>query len=206
MYLCCMKIAKSFALVFLLTGSLSYLSTPLLAQSMQTGLDRLNGNALIEQLADQRKAFNKNHSNHILPKSAYIINREKLTLISFNGLDYYVKNNRVIGIRGLKLSDTVLSQITDKLLLLDSTQFKQSELSNMEHFSPKVDFQKIRNIDRQFMLTLKCLSSTVRDIAALTKNENPSLTVENNIAKMRLPNIDKAREKSKEQTLVSLVK
>jgi len=208
-----MKSAKLFALVFFLITSLSCSSIHVLAQNKLTKqsdilekTERLNGNDMIERLAAQRSAFNKNRSKNILPKAEYIINRKDLTLISFNGLDYYVKNNRVIGIQGLNLSDEVLNQITDKLVLLDSIQFNQSERSNTERFNPNVDFQKIRNIDRQFMLTLKMLSSTVRDLAALTKSENPSLTVETNVAKMRLPNIDKAADKSNTQSLVLLSK
>lgn len=208
-----MKSAKLFALVFFLITSLSCSSIHVLAQNKLTKqsdilekTERLNGNDMIERLAAQRSAFNKNRSKNISPKAEYIINRKDLTLISFNGLDYYVKNNRVIGIQGLNLSDEVLNQITDKLVLLDSIQFNQSERSNTERFNPNVDFQKIRNIDRQFMLTLKMLSSTVRDIAALTKSENPSLTVETNVAKMRLPNIDKAADKSNTQSLVLLSK
>jgi hypothetical protein len=208
-----MKSTKLSALVFLVITSLSSVSIHALAQNKPTKLadvfenaDRLNGNDMIERLAAQRNAYNKNRSKNNLPKAEYIINRNNLTLISFNGLDYYIKNNKVIGIQGLNLSDEVLNQITDKLVLLDSIQFNQSERSNTEHFSPNVDFHKIRNIDRQFMLTLKMLSSTVRDIAALTKSENPSLTVETNVAKMRLPNIDKAAEKSNVQSLVLLSK
>ncbi|ARS39181.1 hypothetical protein CA265_05640 [Sphingobacteriaceae bacterium GW460-11-11-14-LB5] len=208
-----MKSAKSTTLLFLLITSFSCLSVGVLAQNKQTkeadifeNTAHLNGNDMIERLAAQRSAFNKNRSKNSLPKAEYIINRTNLTLISFNGLDYFVKNNRVIGIQGLTLSDEVLNQITDKLVLLDSIQFNYSERSNTEHFNPNIDFQKIRNIDRQFLITLKMLSSTVRDIAALAKNENPSLTVETNIAKMRLPNIDQAAEKSSMQTLVSLSK
>jgi hypothetical protein len=202
-----MKNAKSTALVFLLITSFSCLSIGVLAQNKQPdileNIDRLNGNDVIKRLAAQRSAFKKNRSKNNPPKAEYIINRNNSTLISFNGLDYYVKNNRVIGIEGLNLSDGVLNQITDKLVLLDSIQFNQSERLNTEYFSPNVDLQKIRSIDRQFMLTLKMLSSTVRDIAALAKNKNPSLTVETNVAKMRLPNIDKAAEKSSMQSLVS---
>ncbi len=213
MYLCGMKSIKSPALIFFLITTLSCLSIHVLAQNKPTkqadifeNADRLNGNDMIERLAAQRSAYNKNRSKNSLPKAEYIINRNNLTLISFNGLDYYIKNNRVIGIQGLNLSDEALNQITGKLVLLDSIQFNQSERSNTEHFNPNVDFQKIRNIDRQFMLTLKMLSSTVRDIAAFTKSENPSLTVETNVAKMRLPNIDKAAEKSNVQLPVLLSK
>ncbi|WP_029276139.1 hypothetical protein [Pedobacter borealis] len=208
-----MKSIKSPALIFFLITTLSCLSIHVLAQNKPTkqadifeNADRLNGNDMIERLAAQRSAYNKNRSKNSLPKAEYIINRNNLTLISFNGLDYYIKNNRVIGIQGLNLSDEALNQITGKLVLLDSIQFNQSERSNTEHFNPNVDFQKIRNIDRQFMLTLKMLSSTVRDIAAFTKSENPSLTVETNVAKMRLPNIDKAAEKSNVQLPVLLSK
>ncbi|WP_406826355.1 hypothetical protein [Pedobacter sp. KACC 23697] len=207
-----MKTAKSIALILLIIISSSTTSY-ILAQNKQikqadicAELEKVNGNEMIKRLADQRIAFNKNRSNHNLPKAEYIINRSNLTIINFNGLDYYVKNNRLTGIKGLNLSDSVMNQITAKLILLDGIQYEQSELLNNEHVNPNSNLQKIWYMDRQFMLTLKILSSTVRDIAALTKNENPSLTVETNVAKMRLPNIDKAAKKSNMQSLLSLSK
>lgn len=207
-----MKTAKSIALTLLIIISSSTTSY-ILAQNKQikqadicAEIEKVNGNEMIKRLADQRIAFNKNRSNHNLPKAEYIINRSNLTIINFNGLDYYVKNNRLTGIKGLNLSDSVMNQITAKLILLDGIQYEQSELLNNEHVNPNSNLQKIWYMDRQFMLTLKILSSTVRDIAALTKNENPSLTVETNVAKMRLPNIDKAAKKSNMQSLLSLSK
>lgn len=207
-----MKTAKSIALTLLIIIS-SSTTSHILAQNKQikqadicAEIEKVNGNEMIKRLADQRIAFNKNRSNHNLPKAEYIINRSNLTIINFNGLDYYVKNNRLTGIKGLNLSDSVMNQITAKLILLDGIQYEQSELLNNEHVNPNSNLQKIWYMDRQFMLTLKILSSTVRDIAALTKNENPSLTVETNVAKMRLPNIDKAAKKSNMQSLLSLAK
>jgi len=150
---------------------------------------------MIERLASQRNEFNKNRKHANLPKAEYIINRNNLTIITFNGLDYYVKNNRVIGIQGLNLSDEALAQITEKLVLLDSVQYCYSEKSN-------VDFQN----ERLFLLSLKMLSTTTRDIAALAKTHNPSLNVENNVAKMRLPNVDKISGISTVQSLVQLNK
>ncbi len=150
---------------------------------------------MIERLASQRNEFNKNRKNAKLPKAEYIINRNNLTIITFNGLDYYVKNNRVIGIQGLNLSDEALVQITEKLVLLDSVQYSYSEKSD-------VDFQN----ERLFLLSLKMLSTTTRDIAALAKTNNPSLNVENNIAKMRLPNVDKISGIITVQSLVQLNK
>lgn len=208
-----MKSAKLTPLLLLLIASFSCLCIDAFAQNNQTKqanlfktIDRLNGNEIIARLAAQRNAFNKNRTSNKLPKAEYIINRNNLTLLSFDGLDYVIKNNRITAIQGLELYNNVLQQITDKLLLLDSIQYQYSEQSNMEYFSANIDFQKIRNIDRQFILSLKILSSTVRDISALAKNENPSLTLETNVSKMRLPNIDKAFEKPLTQVLVQLAK
>jgi hypothetical protein len=196
-----MKIAKSTSFVFLLIASLSSTSIQVLAQNQNKqatsfeNIDRLNGNDMIERLSTQRNEFIKNPKKNELPKAEYIINRNNLTIITFNGLDYFVKDNRVIGIQGLNLSEDVLAQITQKLVLLDSVQYSYGEQSD-------ADFQK----DRLFFLSLKMLSSTTRDIAALTKTTNPSLNVENNVAKMRLPNVDKSLEPSNAQSLVKLYK
>jgi hypothetical protein len=206
-----MKINQLIVLSFL---SFSSLSIDVLAQNVQAikqsdlrgQIEKINGNDMIERLADQRISINKSPSVNNLPKAEHIFTRNNLTLISFNGLDYYVKDNRIIGIQGLNISDSVLDQITTKLVLLDSIQFDQSERLNNEYTDPDTDPQKIWYIDRQFKLTLKMLSSTVRDIAAFTKSENPSLAVETNVAKMRLPNIDKTATKSNMQSLMSLAK
>jgi hypothetical protein len=192
-----MKIAKSTTLVFLLTALISSSSIQVMAQQNQNkqatafeNVDRINGNDMIERLITQ----NKNHKNGNLPQSEYIINRNNLTILTFNGLEYLVKNNRVIKIQGLELSEDVLEQITEKLVLLDNVQYNYSERATTEYY------------DRLFLLSLKMLSSTTRDIAALAKTGNPSLNVENNIAKMRLPNVDKALENQGTQTLVQLNK
>jgi hypothetical protein len=193
-----MKIAKSTSLVFLLIASTSI---QVLAQNQNKqatlfeNIEKLNGNDIIERLSTQRNEFIKNRKNGKLPKGEYIINRNNLAIITFNGLDYFVKNNQIIGIQGLSLSDEVLAQITQKLALLDSVQYSYSEQSD-------IDFKK----DRLFLLSLKMFSSTTRDIAALTKTANPSLNVENNVAKMRLPNIDKTLEPKNTQSLVQLYK
>jgi len=192
-----MKIAKSTSFVLLLTALISSSSIQVMAQQNQSKLatpienvDKVNGNAVIERLSAQKKSRKNGNAS----KAEYIINRNNLTIITFNGLEYFVKNNRVIGIQGLELSEEVLDQITDKLVLLDKVQHDYSERATTEYDN------------RLFLLSLKMLSSTTRDIAALAKAENPSLNVENNIAKMRLPNIDRALENQATQTLVQLNK
>jgi hypothetical protein len=196
-----MKITKSTSFLFLLIASISLTSIQVLAQnqnkesSLFETIERLNGNDMIGRLISQRNEFNKSRKNVKFPKAEYIINRNNLAIITFNGLEYFVKNNRVTGIQGLNLSDEVLAQITQKLVLLDSVQYSYSEKSD-------IDFQN----ERLFLLSLKMLSTTTRDIAALTKTNNPSLNVENNIAKMRLPNVDKTSETSMVQSFVQLNK
>ncbi|MGN7985908.1 hypothetical protein ACTJKC_01135 [Pedobacter sp. 22226] len=192
-----MKIAKQTSFALLLTALLSSSSMMLMAQQNSSkqvtlfeNVDKVNGNAVIERLSAQKRSRKSGNAS----KAEYIINRNDLTIITFNGLEYLVKNNRVIGIQGLELSEEVLDQITDKLVLLDKVQHDYSERATTEYDN------------RLFLLSLKMLSSTTRDIAALAKAENPSLNVENNIAKMRLPNVDRTLENQATQTLVQLNK
>jgi len=173
--------------------------------------NKLNGDALIERLAAQRRAFNNSRSNAAtqlanLPAAEHIFDRASLTTITFEGLDYFILNNRVIGIKGLALSDEVLAQITDKLMLLDKVQYDYTEKANNEYLSANTNFQNIRNMDRWFFTTLKILNTTVDDIASFTKDENPSLSVATNISKMTRPNIDASKEKQLDQALVQLEK
>jgi len=197
-YLCAMKIAKQTLFIFLVITSISSTSIQVLAQNLNKqavsfeNVDRINGNHMIERLGDE---FIKNRKKGKLSKPEYFINRENLTIITFNGLDYLIKNNRVIGIQGLALSTEVLAQITQKLVLLDSAQYSYSEKSDN-------DFQN----ERLFLLSLKMLSTTTRDIAALTKTNNPSLNLETKVVKMRLPNVDKSQETLTAQSLVQLAK
>ncbi|KQM76347.1 hypothetical protein ASE74_20085 [Pedobacter sp. Leaf216] len=193
-----MKIAKQTLFIFLVITSISSTSIQVLAQNLNKqavsfeNVDRINGNHMIERLGDE---FIKNRKKGKLSKPEYFINRENLTIITFNGLDYLIKNNRVIGIQGLALSTEVLAQITQKLVLLDSAQYSYSEKSDN-------DFQN----ERLFLLSLKMLSTTTRDIAALTKTNNPSLNLETKVVKMRLPNVDKSQETLTAQSLVQLAK
>jgi len=173
--------------------------------------NRLNGDALIERLATQRRTFNNSRSSSAaqlanLPAAEHIFDRASLTTITFEGLDYFILNNRVIGIKGLELSDEVLAQITDKLMLLDKVQYDYAEKANNEYLSANTNFQHIRNMDRWFFTTLKILNTTVNDIASFTKNANPSLSVATNISKMTRPNIDASKEKQIDQALVQLEK
>lgn len=172
---------------------------------------RLNGDALIDRLAAQRRTFNNSRSNSAsqlvnLPTPEHIFDRTSLTTITFEGLDYFILNNRVIGIKGLELSDEVLAQITDKLMLLDKVQYDYCEKANNEYLSGNTNFQNIRNMDRWFFTTLKILNTTVNDIASFTKAPNPSLSVAMNINKMTRPNIDAWKEKQVDQALVQLEK
>ncbi|MGM9477133.1 hypothetical protein ACS5PU_11910 [Pedobacter sp. GSP4] len=170
---------------------------------------KLYANELIEKLTDQRREFNNNRGAgqvNNLPTPEYIFNREKLTTITFEGLDFIIKDRRVIGIKGLTLSEKALQQITDKLLFLDKVQFDYCEKSNREYLSGNADLQNIRNIDRWFFTSLKILTTTLNDIAAFTKKANTTVMVEANLANMRKPNIDTFGEKPVDQAIVQLAK
>jgi len=214
-----MKNALSIALLFLVT--LSFTSISILASAQQVRTvnhttssqisDQINGDDLVGKLLIDRYEFTKSlgkntAGNTNLPKAEYIFNRDHQAIISFNGLDFIIKDNQVIGIKGLNLSNEVLSQITEKLVFLDRVQFYYSEKSNLTYLNPNMDIQEVKYLDKQFFSALKILNATVRDIAAFTKKQNPSLTVEMNISKMRQPNIDKSVEKQSFQSLVQLAR
>lgn len=215
-----MKITTSFTLILCLITLFSNAQLKSLTQTIQmakTGANqfevssKLNGDALIERLAAKRRAFNNSRNNSApqlanLPNPEHIFDRTSLTTITFDGLDYYILNNHVIGIKGLALSDEVLAQITDKLLLLDKVQYDYCEKANKEYLSTNTNFQNIRNMDRWFFTTLKILNTTVNDIASFTKNANPSLSVATNISKMTQPNIDAWKGKQLDEALVQLEK
>ncbi|AZI27602.1 hypothetical protein EA772_20475 [Pedobacter sp. G11] len=171
---------------------------------------KINGNSLIENLLTQRDAFTKslNKSNEVvaLPQAQYIFDRDQQTTITFNGLDFVIRDNEVLAIKGLNLSKEVLTQITEKLVFLDRVQFYYAQKSNLTYLNPNADVQEVKFLDKQFISSLKIFNTTVKDIAALAKTENPSFSVETNISKMRQPNIDKAIEKQTLQSLVQLAK
>ncbi|QIL40298.1 hypothetical protein G7074_14140 [Pedobacter sp. HDW13] len=180
-------------------------------ESMFEVSNKLNGDALIDRLVTQRRAFNNSRNKSAsqlanLPAAEHIFDRASLTTITFEGLDYFILNNRVIGIKGLALSNEVLAQITDKLMLLDKVQYDYCEKANNEYLSANTNFQNIRNMDRWFFTTLKIFNTTVNDIASFTKNATPSLSVAANISKMTHPNIDAWKEKQIDQALVQLEK
>ncbi|RDC55741.1 hypothetical protein DU508_15845 [Pedobacter chinensis] len=173
--------------------------------------DQINGDDLVGKLLFDRYEFTKNLNKNSsakanLPKAEYIFNRDHEAIITFNGLDFVVRDNQVIGIKGLSLSNEVLAQITKKLVFLDRVQYYYSEKSNLTYLNPNMDIQDVKYLDKQFFSALKILNATVRDISAFTKKQNPSLTVEMNISKMRQPNIDKSVEKQSFQSLVQLAR
>ncbi|TCD10359.1 hypothetical protein EZ449_11115 [Pedobacter frigidisoli] len=215
-----MKKSPLFFLVLTLISSLAITSDKLFAQTASTvnytiatvNFESINGDILIENLVNTRHEFNKNLTKYNkvnttnLPKAEYIFNKENLTTFTFEGLDFLMKDNQVLGIKGLNLSNEVLAQITDKLIFLDRVQFYYAEKLNNEYLDPSDDVQTIKYTDRQFFLSLKILSTTLKDIAAFTKTANPSLAVAINVSKMREPNIDKSVGVQNIQSLVQLSK
>lgn len=215
-----MKKSLSFFLITLIICSLASISTITFAQTIRTvnytiassNSESINGDVLIENLVNNRNEFNRNfgRSNKselaAFPKAEYIFSKENLTTFKFEGLEFFVKDNQVLSIKGLNLSNEVLSQITDKLIFLDRVQFYYAEKSNNEYLNSTVDIQAIKYNDRQFFLSLKILSTTIKDIVAFTKSSNPSLAVAINLSKMREPNIDKSVGIQNIQSLVQLSK
>ena len=153
--------------------------------------DHVNGNELIKNMISAGHSLYKNRNvSHTVSTPKYILNRIKPTFISFDGLDYLVQNDCVLAVKGINLTDDALSQITEKLSFLDQAQFSNNEKINLVYHNEN-NSQKIRNLNKWYLLTLRILSTTLNDFANLTKRYDAA-TLAENLAKMRVPNIDVA--------------
>ncbi|MFD2284946.1 hypothetical protein GJU39_11820 [Pedobacter petrophilus] len=179
------------------------------ASSLSEVYESIDGNKLIKKMISAKHEFNKKHGSKPvslsdLPVPQHIFNRNKLTLITFDGLDYLIQNNRVLAIKGLNLPDDALILITEKLTFLDQVQFDYNQKINLVYTNGESKVQNIRNLDKWYLLTLRILSSTVNDIAALIKrHDTSSLTA--NLIKMPIPNIDVINIPGSTKPIIKLV-
>lgn len=154
-----------------------------------------DGNQLIDSLLANRFNYNKAliedgfNSKKQLPKPTAIINNTQLKTISFNGLNYLVRDGKVIDIKGLKLSASVLSIITEKLANLDQIQQYCCEKANLEYQQKNRDMNAIKTLDRQYFAALKTIKLVTSNITKLATKPNTSITIEVSVAKIKPPNV-----------------
>lgn len=109
-----------------------------------------------------------------------------------------------MAVKGLNLSDNALSQITEKLSFLDQVQFGYNEKINQAYCNEN-NSQKIRNLNKWYLLTLRIISTTVNDFASLAKKYDATTFAEN-LAKLPVPNIDAVAAPTMAQSVVRLAK
>ena len=154
-----------------------------------------DGNQLIDSLLAERFSYNKAliedgfNSEKQLPKPTAIINKTPLKTISFNGLNYLVKDDKVVDIKGLKLSASALSIITEKLSSLDQIQYNCCEKANLEYQQKNRDMNAIKTLDRQYFAALNTLKNIISSIATEARKRNASVSIEMSLAKIKLPAI-----------------
>lgn len=162
-----------------------------------------DGNQLIDSLLADRFSYNKAliedgfNSKKQLPKPSAIINNTPLKTISFNGLNYLVKDDKVVDIKGLKLSVSALSVITEKLANLDQIQQYCCEKANLEYQQKNRDINAIKTLDRQYFAALNTLKNITSSIAIKARKQNASISIEMSLAKIKLPDIKLLGMKSK---------
>lgn len=208
---------KQFSLLSItacLMAALMMLTSNAFAQNRKTAstafeaYEHVNGNELIKKMIAEKREFNKNrYSKNAKPANLsapqYILNRSIPTIISFNGLDYLVQHNCILAVKGLNLSDDALMQMTEKLLALDQVQFGYAEKINLAYNGG--NHQKIRNLDKWYLLTLRIISTTVNDFAKLAKKYD-SAAFAQNLVKMTVPNIDAISTPSITESMAGLAK
>jgi hypothetical protein len=162
-----------------------------------------DGNQLIDSLLADRFSYNKAliqdgfNSEKQLPKPTAIINNTPLKTISFNGLNYLVKDDKVVDIKGLKLSASALFIITEKLSNLDQIQYNCCEKANLEYQQKNRDMNAIKTLDRQYFAALNTLKNIVSSIAIEATKRNASVSIEMSLAKIKLPYIKNPDMKTK---------
>ncbi|TBO40862.1 hypothetical protein [Pedobacter kyonggii] len=165
--------------------------------------ERIDGNQLIDSLLADRFSYNKAliedgfNSKKQLPKPTAIINNSPLKTISFNGLNYLVKDDKVVDIKGLKLSASALSIITEKLASLDQIQQYCCEKINLEYQQKNRDINAIKTLDRQYFAALNTLKNITSSIATQVRKRNASISIEMSLAKIKLPGIKNPGMKTK---------
>ncbi|MGN8056537.1 hypothetical protein ACTJKN_09710 [Pedobacter sp. 22163] len=165
--------------------------------------ERMDGNQLIDSLLADRFSYNKAlieygfNSKKQLPKPTAIINNSPLKTISFNGLNYLVMGGKVIDIKGLKLSASALSIITEKLASLDQIQQHCCEKANLEYQQKNRDMNAIKTLDRQYFAALNTLKNITSSIAIEARKRNASVSIEMSLAKIKLPDIKNPGLKTK---------
>eukprot|EP01012_Entosiphon_sulcatum_P057133 TRINITY_DN80867_c0_g1_i1.p1 TRINITY_DN80867_c0_g1~~TRINITY_DN80867_c0_g1_i1.p1 ORF type:complete len:220 (-),score=21.97 TRINITY_DN80867_c0_g1_i1:269-928(-) len=155
-------------------------------------IEKINGDQLLEAMLAERFLFNKMlikngfNAQNQYPKVISILNREAAT-VSFNGLDYSIMNNKIVGIKGIKLSLSALTTLTEKMVKLDQNQQYYCEQANLAYQVKNRDLQTIKTFDRQYFAALRNIRLITHDIAEIAKKPNPSVSIEISIAKIKLP-------------------
>ena len=162
-----------------------------------------DGNQLIDSLLADRFSYNKAliengfNSKKQLPKPTAIINNTPFKTMSFNGLTYLVKDDKVVDIKGLKLCSSALSIITEMLANLDQIQQYCCEKSNLEHQQKNRDMNAIKMLDRHYFAALNALKNITSSIATEARKPNASISIEMSLAKIKLPDIKNFSMKTK---------
>ncbi|TCD26305.1 hypothetical protein EZ456_13465 [Pedobacter psychrodurus] len=155
-----------------------------------------DGNQLINALLADRFSYNKAliedgfNLKKQLPKPTAIINNTLLKTISFNGLSYLVEDGKVVDIKGVNLSASTLSIITEKLADLDQIQQYCCEKVNLEYLQKNRNLNAIKTLDRQYFATLNSLKNITSNIAVEARKRNASISIGNVVSQNHLPDIN----------------
>lgn len=185
-----------------LTASHAHATGTTTSEQIKEG-ERINGDQLVDELLAQRFNYNKAviedgfNSKRQFPKAISLINNTSLKTISFNGLDYLIKDDKVVGIKGIKLPPSTLSTITEKVAKLDQIQQYCCEKVNLEYQQKNRDLNTIKTFDRKYFAALNTLKNITSSIAAEAKKRNASVSIEMSLAKIKLPDIKLLGMKSK---------
>lgn len=154
---------------------------------------KLNGDQLIEAMLTQRFMFNKMLiKNGFDPQKQYprvisILDIASAGTISFNGFDYIIRQNKIVGVKGIKLSLFALTTLNGKMMKLDQIQQYCSEQANLAYQVKKRNLETIKALDRQYFAALRSMRKITSSIATLARKPNPSVSIEIVIAKIKLP-------------------
>lgn len=171
--------------------------------------DSVDGDKLIKDLANDRYLFNKSlisHTNETmpLPEPQSIIGTQ--STITFGGYEYVILNKQVIEVKGIMLSKTALTLLSDKLNLLDRFQKQCANKVNAEYAQENRNLQYIKTLDRQYFSALNQFADITEDIAQLSKRPKASITIEMALRKIETPSSDNLISDDKAAMVAEVIK
>lgn len=118
------------------------------------------------------------------------------TTFNFDGVDFFVKNNKVVGVKGIALTKTALDVISEKIIMLDRMQTYCCESKNSLFQIQPVNYQAIKELDDKYFTTLLAISQMTNEIRQSATKPNADAIITQKVIKTEIPDTNTKQGKA----------